>query len=363
MYENMTFRNILKKMLSYVSDDFDKRQGSIIYDALAPICAEIAQIYVDLDIVINEGFADTASRKYLIKRAKERGLEPYGATNSTILAELSGDIKLDGGERFSTDEEVIFFYTGEKEGEYFKLQCEQKGQVGNINYGDMLPIDNIINLSSAKIHKIAISGVDDEDTEIFRKRYLSSFKNQSFGGNRADYIEKISNLNSNPDIMEKGGIGGIKVYRGEVGGNVVVVITNNSYSIPTIELLDSIQQEIDPIESTGEGIGIAPIGHFVKIKAVKEKVINIETNVDIKLGTYIEQFKLKIEKAIDDYIVNTRKEWQEGPQLIIRKSHIESIILKIDGIEDIKNTKINGSIENIILDEDTIPTRGQINVT
>ena len=36
MYEKMTYESILQKMLNMVSDDVDKREGSIIYDALAP---------------------------------------------------------------------------------------------------------------------------------------------------------------------------------------------------------------------------------------------------------------------------------------------------------------------------------------
>ena len=50
-------------ILSNVSNDFDKRQGSGIYDAIAPFCAELAQTYISLDLFLNERFCDTASRK------------------------------------------------------------------------------------------------------------------------------------------------------------------------------------------------------------------------------------------------------------------------------------------------------------
>ena len=80
MFERMTFENILKSMLSNVPSSFDKREGSIIYDALAPAAAELAQLYIDLDFTLKETFADTSDRKYLIMRAAERSFEPYGST-------------------------------------------------------------------------------------------------------------------------------------------------------------------------------------------------------------------------------------------------------------------------------------------
>ena len=120
MYENESFFNILNRALDKVPTDVDKRQGSIIYDSLAPVCAELAQVYIALDWVLKEGFADTSSSEYLIKRARERGLSPYPATSSIILAELTGNINLKGGERFNA-EDINFYYIGEKEDKYYKL--------------------------------------------------------------------------------------------------------------------------------------------------------------------------------------------------------------------------------------------------
>ena len=50
--DNNTFENILKRMLDKVPDILDKRQGSIIYDALAPAAAELAQCYISLDVFL-----------------------------------------------------------------------------------------------------------------------------------------------------------------------------------------------------------------------------------------------------------------------------------------------------------------------
>ena len=41
MYEALTFEAILERMLGRVDDSFDKREGSVIYDALAPAAVEL----------------------------------------------------------------------------------------------------------------------------------------------------------------------------------------------------------------------------------------------------------------------------------------------------------------------------------
>lgn len=69
MYEDKTYEAILQEKLARVASSLDKREGSIIFDALAPNSLESAMIYVALDTVLNETFADTASRDYLISAA------------------------------------------------------------------------------------------------------------------------------------------------------------------------------------------------------------------------------------------------------------------------------------------------------
>ena len=361
MYENETFNNILKRSLDKVPTDVDKRQGSIIYDALAPVCAELAQVYIALDWVLKEGFADTASREYLIKRARERGLAPYEATSSIILAELTGNINLKGGERFNA-EDINFYYIGEKEDKYYKLKCETPGEIGNITYGSLIPIDNIPNLQKASIHSLLTVGVDEEDTEDFRKRYFNSFKNYAFGGNRADYKEKLQSLNKVEEITNNGGVGGVKIYRTPDGaGTVHIYIQTLGYNKPTDTLIELVQKEVDPEPYKAEGYGIAPIGHFVTVKSVDTININIDTVLELKPGFSLEDIKEYINQTIENYLQELRESWQDEEYLVIRIAKIEALILDINGVVDIGETKINNVTSNLNLDKNTIPIRRDIN--
>ena len=85
MYGDITYDTILKRMLARVPSDIDKREGSIIYDAIAPCAFELTLLYREFDAILDETFADTATRQYLIRRAKERGLEPYPATKALLI--------------------------------------------------------------------------------------------------------------------------------------------------------------------------------------------------------------------------------------------------------------------------------------
>ena len=51
MFE-VDYEDILQRMLDRVPDSIDKRQGSIIYDALAPAAAELTQAYIYVDFVV-----------------------------------------------------------------------------------------------------------------------------------------------------------------------------------------------------------------------------------------------------------------------------------------------------------------------
>ena len=65
MFEDKTYENILQEMLNRVPDDIDKREGSVIYDALAPTAYSIADLYFELKNFIDLVLPDTAGYQRL----------------------------------------------------------------------------------------------------------------------------------------------------------------------------------------------------------------------------------------------------------------------------------------------------------
>lgn len=355
MYENVTFESIMERMLVRVPSTMDKREGSVIWDAIAPAAIELQNMYIELDTVLNETFADTASLYYLKKRAAERGISQILATNAVLQGEFTPTtLELDVGTRFSCDS--LNYIISEKitDGVY-QLICETKGTEGNVHLGTLIPIDYIDGLETAKLTEVLIPATDDETVDHLRERYFNNLTSQAFGGNVADYKEKVTTL---PDVA----VGGVKVtpvWNG--GGTVKLTIIDAQFGVPSDELVDAVQNEIDPIGHQGEGVGIAPIGHVVTVVGVQSETVNIVTDITYQEGWDWESAKTYILETIDQYFLELSETWDENENLIVRISQLESRLLNCEGVLDISGTTLNGSDANLSLASDAIPIRGNVN--
>lgn len=349
MYENVTYEDILKRMLDRVPADMDKREGSVIYDALAPAAVEMQLMYTELYAALNELFADTAGREHLIKRAAERGLMPKSATYAVLKGEFNQDIPL--GSRFSL--ETLNYAAVERisQGRY-KLQCETIGTAGNVLFGALIPIEYIRGLTSAQLMELLIPGEDEEETEKFRRRYFDSLHSQAFGGNIADYREKVNSIS---------GVGGVKVYPAwNGGGTVKLVIINSNYGIPSNGLIQTVKDTVDPKPNTGAGYGLAPIGHTVTVEGAAQEQVSIFSTIVYQPDYSFERCKEDIFRAIDTYLHELNMTWQDDGQTIVRVSRIEGRLLDIKGIMDTYDTKINGKSGNYALPSSSIAVRGDV---
>ena len=350
MYEEITYESILQRMLARVPSSIDKREGSIIYDALAPAAAELSQLYMELDVVLNETFADTAHRQYLVMRAQERGISPYPATNAEVKAVFNVAVPL--GSRFAKEEltYVVTELLSDTDHSY-RLACETAGSEANYHLGALTPLSVVEGLTTGEITEVLIPGEDEEDTEEFRSRYLNSFTSQAFGGNVADYKEKVNALP---------GVGGVKVYPvWNGGGTVKVVIVDSDYKSPSQELVSQVQTALDPVTNQGEGLGIAPIGHVVTVEAAGEEEVDIEMTITYESGWSYTELAPYVEEVIDEYFSEINAGFENGA-IVIRTSQIEMRVLELTGVVDVAHTKLNNVEENLVLDETKVAVRGDI---
>lgn len=361
MYENQTEDVILKRMLDKVPPDTDKREGSVVYDSTMPAAIEFMLLYAMCDYFLKNTFGDTAERSFLIERAKERGLTPKEASFAVAKGTFTpADTPISIGTRFSYDD-VNYAITEKISNGVFLLQCETAGVVGNKPAGSLIAIDYIAGLQSAQLSEITIPGEEEEETESFRTRYLASFDSQAYGGNIADYRQKVNAIS---------GVGGIKVYPVWAGGGTVrIAFMTSEFAPPTMEFIAKVQNMIDPIGYSGQGLGIAPIGHHVTVQGAVNSQIAIGLHLSFSTGAY-DQYKSAVESAIDTYFLSLNKGWQ-GTQIAeidnfsntgitVRISQLESRLLDIPGISDVQHTTLNDIEENLILDVDQLAVRGVI---
>jgi len=352
VFENMTYEELMKSKLAAVDDSFDKREGSIIYDTLAPNAAESAKLYADMDIFTDRMFADTATGDDLERRSAERNITRKAAVNAVFKGyfyDSSGkafDITI--GDRFQGG--TMNYYAYEKlDTGIFSMKCETSGSGSNSYSGKIIPVEYIDGLAKAEISEIVVYGEDAESDDSLRKRYFESFSTNAFGGNISDYKNIVSQMES---------IGGCKVYPVYYGpGTVRIVLLNNGYSIPDTSIIADAQALIDP-QPKGSGYGKAPIGHNVYVEAAKQTVINIGATITLSTGCDKSTVEAKAKAAIEDYFLELAKLWSTSEGLTVRLSRIEMRMLDTDGVIDVENVTVNSAKENLPLDSDCIPILG-----
>ena len=401
MYEAQTYESILARMLQKalsINSNLDTREGSLVWYGDAPAAVELQNLYIALDTVLNETFADTATRPYLILRAAERGLSPQPASPAILqMAITPTTLFLPLNTRFSIGELNYYVSADQGSGNY-ELTCETAGEAGNNYTGTVIPIEYVDGLETCKITSVLVPGEDEEDTELFRQRYLNSLNAQAFGGNQIDYIEKV---NAIP------GVGGVKVYRAwngnlkpanmippkeaeawieglsgvpepvklwldtvyaaaknnmfTVGGTVKLVVINSTFTVPSPTLVEQVQTAVDPLQNAGEGVGIAPIGHVVRVEGVQEETVDLGFALYYQRGWSWEDVSGYVTEAINGYFLELAQSWADQDEaLVVRISQIESRLLGITGILDIANTTINEKAANHTLALDHIPVLGSL---
>ena len=356
------YEQILSRLLANVPSDVDKREGSIIWNALSPVAMELQLIYEELADVISETFPDTADLDNLSRRAAERGVYWREATNAVVTAELdfSEDITSEPevvGSVFAVENTDLMYtvtekvsYDAEELTGVYRLTCEEPGMIGNITTGELLIEDAeddalIDNLETATIIGIAESARDDEDLEDFRARYFDSIENEAFGGNIADYTEKALNMNM------VGAVQIIPVWDGP--GTVKIRFLNAEYSVPATSEVTAVQTAFDP-SPQASGYGLAPIGHTVT--AVGATAVNcaVVATATFETGyTWESMYDLMVAQC-QAYLLSLRKEW--GVNAVTVSPGVLAYLIKTNCPHVLTFAcTINAQAGDFVLDTDKVP--------
>lgn len=368
--DNNTFEKIMARMLE--RDELvnvDKRQGSIIYDTLAPCAMELAEAYVMMDILQEQTYLMTATGVNLDKRVYDYGINRMPASKALrvgtfkryetdnegnyVLDEndekILVDMDIPEGSRFFAPDNpnVVFQYVGERDG-YEILECESAGTGGNEHTGAILPLTPITDLVEANIISTYKYGEDEESDEDLRDRSKEYLNYMPYGGNIADYIEKVNAID---------GVGQTKVFPAwQYNGSVLLSIVDPSFNPVSNEFMALIKEQIDPEENSGGGVGIAPIGHYVTITTPVERTVDVELTLAVQVDAEIGEVHQQVEEIVEAYIDSVRRQYSQNTRLAIYRAKITELIMS--GVREVLN------VTNILLnneDADIIYTdEGQI---
>ena len=161
--DEMTFDYIMNRTPESVPDTVDKREGSIIYDALSPLLPQNLQRRTwNLMLLWTKPLLIPRPCNASMLRCKERGVTIQGETAAVIEGVFTpSDIELSAGLRFNCDE-VNYVVTEKISAGHYKLEAETLGTVGNKYTGLLLPIQTVNGLETAQIVAVLIPAEDGE---------------------------------------------------------------------------------------------------------------------------------------------------------------------------------------------------------
>lgn len=361
------YEDIMTRVLDRLPDKYDKRQGSTLWNLIAPVAQELAIGYHRLDLYRDNLYLDTAEGEYLSRLAEMFGVTRRPAERTTGYLEVSyrkapteplhnisfttrnGKHRLniipeivnrqdfpDGsGSRTYKFEESV---TGEGIAVYHTAGTSR--ELIDPQFMNLIPSEHIEGFTKATVVKLTNIGRDKEDDNTLRERTINQIHNQAANGNVAQYEKWAINYP---------GIGGVDVIPLEDGpGTVGVYISDNAGGTPPSELVEAFQ---DYLGRGGMGEGVAPIGAKVTVKPLKPLFIKVTATVKGQ-GERIEE---NFTRRLKDYLRGEAKAAGE-----IRLYRIYDLLHDTPGVDSVLDVQcpILGDGDRIAIPKLQTPTVG-----
>ena len=372
-FSEYTKAYIQAQMLSQVDDGIDKREGSMIQTAIAPVAWFLEGLFLTLDQIQKNAYAGTAVGESLDYIVAERGLTRKAAVSAVRQGTFNMAIPEGSAFRTIDGTNSVIFTSGaliSSGSTYvYEMTCQTAGTAGNSYTGNILPITAIPGLTLATIGTVLVEGTDTETDEALRTRYFDTFEVQAFGGNIASYRREILAIE---------GVGAVQIYPAYNGGGTVKCSILDSNLTPAEQsLVDSVQLRICP-SSGGQpsplGYGLAPIGAAVKITTATNLTCNFEMDVqfDASVSNGVATYQQEIEDAIAGYIHTVCETWGRAltgqvvsyPVNIYISRIIAAILAAVPEVVNVSNIEINGTAGDLALTENAtlqqIPSLGTV---
>lgn len=347
------FEYFLNKMLDDLPDDIDKREGSLVYDAIAPCAMVQAERSMDMINYLKQSHIETATGEFLDYFANDKGTAREQATAAKVTASVLDENKnivtsvAVGDVYASVGADSLMYTVIQKNGDgTYLLQANDKGKNGNMYTGQILPVTPNDSVNIATITDISVPARDEESDEDLRQRLTSPNGYISYAGNVADYVDMITR--KAPDV------GAVQVYPAwHGGGSVKLVIVGNDFKPASAALINETKEIIDPDGLTGQGYGLAPIGHQVTVTA--PALLDVTVTVKVVSDNKVNKDALNedIKRNIEMYFSVLKKSWAKSNNnhysLTIYRSQIMAIVLQTNHVVNAELPQLNGNAADINL--------------
>jgi uncharacterized phage protein gp47/JayE len=345
MFEEQTYDAIMQRLLNNVSADVDKTEGSLIYDALAPVALELAQAYVELDNILQIVFAQTSYGEWLDKRAAEFGIYRKTGTKATGQVKFTGTdgtvipagtiVQTEAALQFQTIAEVTIsggIATA-------NIEALEIGSTYNVpaNTITILPV-SIVGITSVTNESPTTGGTNDEDDTSLLNRLLIKVQLPVTSGNVNHY--KLW-------ALDVAGVGDAKVFPLWSGaGTVKVVIIDSNKHPASADIVNAVASYIEDNR---------PIGASVTVESAQALNIDITATITRDTNYTLEQVTANVNSKITAYLQSIAFK-----QNIVSYARIGSLLLDSTGVLDYSNLTINGGASNITVGDEQVAVLGTV---
>lgn len=341
-----TSETIQERLLSNISDDYDKSKGSFFSDIAKTHAIEFAEQNKASEGILDKAFIDTSYGNYLDRKVIEQGLIRKQATQATgdviITGQEGAEIK--AGDKVASDT-VTYTIKEDKiidsrRNIAVKVESDEFGSKGNCPVGAIkyfpITISGVVAVTNTE--KID-NGYESETDDELRSRYIDKVRTPPTSGNKYHY------LTSAKEVI---GVGDAKVFPLWNGnGTVKVVIVNSNKRGANTELINTVSMHIEDNR---------PIGATVTVASAVEKAINISSTFIIDTNNYtLEQVKTNIQSNVAKYLADIA-----FTETSISYAKIGSLIIASNGILDYSDLTINGGTANISIGAEEVAVIGTI---
>lgn len=349
MFEDRTYENLLQEMLDEVPDYIDKRQGSVVFDALSPSAAKLAQAYIDLKSIAEIANPEKAMNEWLDLKGRDLGV----TRNLAVYAEreiIYQGTAPNSGSRFLEPISGLYYALNNES----HLVCETVGIIGNSPMSGvaLVPVEDLPNTTSLALGEVIVAGSEKEDNDPYRARIQQKFNGPEANCNLAQIIKWCSDVE------------GVKVrsvqslWNGDTSVKAVLISTQG---LPlSSDLVTEVQNYIDPPDNQGRhgtGEGMADIGVVFTAVSATSMSININlSNVQISEGCTQENVISAIESSLTTYLMNKALNKVD----LLKYNEVFALITDISIISDFTNLKVNDGTTNITIPSDKVAIKGVI---
>lgn len=335
----------LQSMLNRVKSDVDKREGSLIYDALGPCAYALTEQEFILENFVDLLLADTAEGEYL-----DRAVWPHVFRKEATAAErrmiTSGVVEL--GTRWGI-QDLVYVVTGIQEDNCYIVTCETAGVIGNQYSGDMSPVSAVTGIQ-AVLEGVVTPGTEEEEDEALRERFYQKVRYPVTSGNAYYYRDRA---------MSVAGVGSAKVFPLDAGpGTVSVYIVNENCKVD--EALETVVSEYINEQK--------PIGASVSVFSPTQISVNVSADVTIDGSAAEGDIAAEFKDALAEYLARLVKENYSLPVTEVTKPYrvslaqVGNLLLNVSGVTDYENLVMNGTSGNVAIGAKEIPVVGLVDL-